>query len=60
LFTAEIESYLKNMVKLRLKHQVDEETWIDCLETMIGLGFSERDEKRFKRSMADTLEKLRA
>ncbi|MDR1869614.1 MAG: DnaJ domain-containing protein [Treponema sp.] len=60
LFTIEIENYLKNMVKFRLKPQVDGETWIDCMETMLGLGFSARDEKRFKRSMSDTLVKLRA
>jgi curved DNA-binding protein CbpA len=60
LFTPEIESYLKNMVKLRIKSQVDEETWIDCLETMIALGFSAQDEKRYKHSIAVTLEKLRA
>jgi curved DNA-binding protein CbpA len=60
LFTAEIKSYLKNIVKLRLKAQVDEETWIDCMETMMGLGFSAQDEIRFKRSMADTLVKIRA
>ena len=60
LFTIEIENYLKSLVKLRLKSQVDEETWIDCMETMISLGFPARDEIRFKRSMADTLEKMRA
>ena len=60
LFTVEIENLLKSLVKFRLKPQVDEETWIDCMETMIGLGFSARDENRYMRSMADTLEKLRA
>jgi curved DNA-binding protein CbpA len=60
LFTVEIESYIKNLVKTRLKQQVDEETWLDCMQTMIGLGFSARDESRYKKSMADTLEKMRA
>jgi len=60
LFTEEIESYLKNMVRQKLKPQVDEETWLDCLEIMIGLGFSAQDEKRFKQSIAVTMEKLRA
>jgi curved DNA-binding protein CbpA len=60
LFTEEIESYLKNMIKLKVKPLVDEETWIDCLETMITLGFSAQDEKRYKHSIAVTLEKLRA
>jgi len=60
LFTVEIENYLKNLVKSRLRAQVDEETWIDCMETMIGLGFSAQDEKRFKRSMADTWLKIKS
>jgi hypothetical protein len=60
LFTIEIKNYLKSIVKLRLKAQVDEETWIDCMETMMCLGFSARDENRFRRSMADTLVKIRA
>ena len=60
LFTIEIENYLKTLVKFRLMPQVDNETWIDCMETMINLGFSAKDEKRYRRSIADTLEKLRA
>ena len=60
LFTIEIENYLKNMVKQRLKPQVDEETWIDCMETMIGLGFSARDESRFTRYMADTWNSMKS
>ncbi|MCL2243683.1 MAG: J domain-containing protein [Treponema sp.] len=60
LFTVEIKNYLKAIVKHRLRTQVDEETWIDCMEAMIGLGFSAKDENRYKRYMADTLEKLRA
>jgi curved DNA-binding protein CbpA len=60
LFTIEIENYLKTLVKFRLQPQVDEETWIDCMETMVNLGFPAKDEKRYKRSIADTLEKLRA
>jgi curved DNA-binding protein CbpA len=60
LFTVEIENYLKTLVRLRLKPHVDEETWISCMETMIGLGFPVRDEVRWTRSLKDTLNKLRA
>jgi len=59
LFTPEIYSYLKIMVNKRLKPQVDEETWIDCMEALIGLGFSVHDEETFKKSIANTLKKLR-
>ncbi|MDR2942183.1 MAG: J domain-containing protein [Treponema sp.] len=60
IFTAEIEKFIKNIVRKKLKQQVDNETWIDCMEIMVSLGFSARDEKRYIRAMADTLEKLRA
>ena len=60
LFTVEIENYLKSLVKLRLRPKVDDETWIDCMETMVNLGFPARDEKRYRRSIAETLKKLRA
>ena len=32
LFTIEIETYLKNIVRLRLKSQVDKEIWLECME----------------------------
>ncbi|MDR2258659.1 MAG: J domain-containing protein [Treponema sp.] len=54
-FMDDIEIFLKEMVRLRLKAQVDEETWVDCLETLLALGFSPRDEARWMRSMAETL-----
>jgi len=60
IFTVEIEKFIKNIVSHKLQRQVDKETWIDCMEIMVSLGFPARDEKRYMRSMADTLEKLRA
>jgi curved DNA-binding protein CbpA len=60
IFTIEIEQFIKNIVRHKLQHQVDKETWIDCMETMVSLNFPARDEKRYMRAMADTLEKLRA
>jgi curved DNA-binding protein CbpA len=59
LFTIEIESYLKAIVKQRLRKQVDDETWIECMETMVNLGFSEREQNHYKKSIADTLKKSR-
>jgi len=60
LFTPEIKSYVKNMIKKKLRTQVDNETWIDCMESLIGIGFSQADEKFFKDSMAQTLKEMRA
>jgi len=47
LFTPEIKKYVKGMLKKRLKPQVDNETWVNCLESLIGIGFSRQDEKVF-------------
>jgi len=60
LFTPEIKSYVKNMARKKLRAQVDGETWIDCMEALLGIGFSEHDEKTFKNSIMQTLKELRA
>ncbi|MCL2175842.1 MAG: J domain-containing protein, partial [Treponema sp.] len=60
LFAPEIFKYLKLMVNKRLKPQVDPETWIDCMEALIGIGFSVQDENSFKESMSKTLKEIRA
>jgi hypothetical protein len=54
-FMDDIESYLKELVRLRLKSRVDAETWVECMDTLLGLGFSPRDEARWMRSMAEAL-----
>jgi curved DNA-binding protein CbpA len=54
-FIDEIEKCLKALVRLRLRPQVDDETWLQCLETLLSLGFPARDEARWMRSMAETL-----
>lgn len=59
-FTQEIEIYIKNLLRLKLKQQTDAQTWIECMEIMIGLDFPEKDKLRWMRSMTDTLKKMRA
>jgi len=53
-FTVEIENFIKLIVKSRLKSRLDSETWIECLKTMTGLGFSAKDKKRFMKSINDS------
>ena len=60
LFTPEIKSYLKAIIKKKLRRHVDNETWIDCMENVIGIGFSQHDENFFKESIAHTLKEIRA
>jgi curved DNA-binding protein CbpA len=54
-FMSDIEGFLKELVRLRLKSAVDKATYIACIENLLELGFSSRDEARWMRSMAETL-----
>ncbi|MDR1277983.1 MAG: J domain-containing protein [Treponema sp.] len=54
-FMDDVEIFLKELVRLRLRAQVDDETWIDCLETLLELGFPPREEARWLRSLAEVL-----
>jgi curved DNA-binding protein CbpA len=57
-FAPEVERCLKELVRLRLKSAVDSETYVECLELLLELGFSSRDEARWTRSIASTLAQL--
>jgi hypothetical protein len=54
-FTPEIEKLLREIVRLRLRPQVDDETWIECMECLLTLGFPPRDERFWLRSLAQGL-----
>jgi len=54
-FMPEVETFLKELVRLHLRSSVDAETYVRCMETMLDLGFSRRDEARWMRSMAESL-----
>jgi tetratricopeptide (TPR) repeat protein len=54
-FTVDVEVFLKELVRLKLKPSVDQKTWVACMETMLELGFPARDEARWLRSIAETL-----
>jgi curved DNA-binding protein CbpA len=54
-FTSEVETVLKELTRLRLKPVVDEETYILCMENLLSLGFSPRDEARWLCCMAESL-----
>jgi len=55
LFTPEIEKLIREIVRLRLRPQVDDETWVTCMETLLELGFSARDTNYWLRSLAQGL-----
>ena len=43
------------MVRLRLRPAVDPETYVECMEALLDLGFSPQYEARVLRSIAETL-----
>ncbi|MDR0403398.1 MAG: J domain-containing protein [Treponema sp.] len=57
-FTEEVESFLRNLVRRRLKPAVDRETYAACLESLVGLGFPRKDENFWRKSLAETLLEL--
>jgi tetratricopeptide (TPR) repeat protein len=54
-FMSDVEGFLKELVRLRLKTAVDGETYLECMEVLLELRFSPKDEARWLRSMAETL-----
>jgi curved DNA-binding protein CbpA len=57
-FMQEIESFLKEIVRLKLRSSVEAETYVECIEALLEVGFHPRDEARWMRSMAETLIRL--
>jgi len=57
-FIEDVEIFLLRVVRLRLRQAVEPETYVECLEAMLGLGFSPRDEARWLRSIAETLVRI--
>jgi len=50
-FMQDVEIFLKELVRLRLRKTVDDETYIECMEALLELGFSSRDEAKWLRSI---------
>ena len=54
-FMEDVETFLKELVRLRLRQSVDPLTYVECMEELLDLGFSSRYEGRVMRSIAETL-----
>ena len=54
-FMEDVENFLKELVRNRLRPAVDPESYLECMEALLDLGFSPRDEARWMRSIAETL-----
>jgi tetratricopeptide (TPR) repeat protein len=57
-FMPEVEIFLKELVRLRLKTAVDAGTYLECMEALLGLQFPPKDEARWLRAMAETLVRM--
>jgi len=57
-FTEEIEKFLREISRLRLRPAVDDETWAECLETLLTLGFPSKDDGFWMKSLSRILAKL--
>ena len=51
-FMEDVETFLKEMVRLRLRHTVDDEAYSECLEILLDIGFPKKDEERWLRFLA--------
>jgi curved DNA-binding protein CbpA len=58
-FTKEIENCLRNLVKLRLRSKITDGEWVECVESLLGLGFSARDESRWISSAKEAIKRMR-
>ncbi|MCL2127267.1 MAG: J domain-containing protein, partial [Treponema sp.] len=57
-FTPEVEKLIRAIARQRLRPQVDDETWVECMETLLNLGFSARDDCYWLNSLARALHSL--
>ena len=58
LFTEDIEKYVREIVRLRLRADLDEEGWVQSLETLLTLGFPARDRRFWLKSLEQALLRL--
>jgi curved DNA-binding protein CbpA len=54
-FALDVEIFLKDLVRVKLRHAVDDETWIECIQELLDIGFSAREEGRWLKSQAEAL-----
>ncbi|MDR2729368.1 MAG: DnaJ domain-containing protein [Treponema sp.] len=58
-FTTDIKKYVKIIINKRLRQQVDNETWIICMKSLIDIGFSGYEEDVFNDYIEQALKEIR-
>lgn len=51
-FAEDLEIFIKEIVKNRLRRVISAEQWIDCLQKLLTLGFPPKDEERWLKQLA--------
>jgi curved DNA-binding protein CbpA len=54
-FSEDLEVFLKEIVRTKLKSSVDKKTWIQCMDTLIDVGFAPNEEARWLKYKASAL-----
>ena len=57
-FAEDVEIFLKELVRYKLRRAVNDETWAASMRALVGLGFPAKDEAKWLKSLGQTLEKL--
>jgi curved DNA-binding protein CbpA len=57
-FTFDVELLLKELIRLKLRRAVDDKTWVECLRSLLQLGFPVKEEARWLKSISETLFKI--
>jgi hypothetical protein len=55
-FAIEVETFLKELVRLNLRGAVDNQVWIECLRLMLTLNFPPKDQVRYLLSLTAALD----
>ncbi len=57
-FIGEVDALVKALARVKLPRVLDDADLVDCLEELIDVGYSRRDEARWLRSIAEALLRL--
>lgn len=57
-FAEDVELLAKEIVRLRVRHEAGDVAWVECLEELISLGFTERERQRWQQQLDQALGRL--
>lgn len=57
-FSEDLETFLKELVRTKLRPSVNHKTWVECVSALLELGFSPHEEARWLKSQAEAFVSL--